>query len=207
MAPVTIDGQSFAEPDWPGSPDLPRLLARLLATMRPLFGAAACSVALASDESSLTFVAASGEGAADVVGQNLPTDRGVAGWAATSGQTISVADVQADARFAHDVAQATGYLPQRITAVPVTRADTTIGVVEVLDGDSAVLNSAAGSSALFSLAAAVADLVTTLAGRAGESPARLRLLEALDRIEDDPDLVDHVTAVVTALGGGPGRRR
>ncbi len=51
-----------------------------------------------------------------------------------SGQPIAVRDVQADARFARDVAESTHYVPTAIYAAPMLDADgEVLGVVSVLD--------------------------------------------------------------------------
>lgn len=102
---------------------------------RALFAAAACSVALVDDEGeTLTYVVADGAGAAEIVGVTIPVGRGIGGWAAMSGQPIAVRDVQSDARFARDVAEATNYVPSAILAAPlVTPEGEVIGVTSVLD--------------------------------------------------------------------------
>lgn len=106
-----------------------------VAAIRSLFGAAACSCALVDDDDeNLTFVAADGEGAAEIVGVRLPIGRGIAGWAVMSGQPIAVRDVQTDARFARDVAESTNYVPTSVLAAPLHDRDgEALGVIEVLD--------------------------------------------------------------------------
>lgn len=110
-------------------------LEAVLASTRGLFAAAACSCALATDDgSSLTFVAASGAGAAEIVGVTLPVSRGIVGYVALSGQPIVVGDVHRDERFARDIAETTAYVPQTILAVPMLDLDGDVmGVIEVLD--------------------------------------------------------------------------
>ena len=99
-----------------------------------LFDAAACSVALLAGESGqLVFEAASGVGAERIVGQRLPAGRGIAGWVVSSGQPIAIAEVARDPRFARGVAEATGYLPGSILAVPLETEREMLGVIEVLD--------------------------------------------------------------------------
>src|SRR4051794_26558644 len=103
--------------------------------LRHLFEAAACSISLVDDEGAeLVFVAADGAGAAEIVGQAVPVGRGIAGWAAMSGQPIAVSDVQADPRFARDVAESTAYVPRAILAAPLMGGDgEVLGVLSVLD--------------------------------------------------------------------------
>ncbi len=116
-------------------------------TARVAFGAAAVSVA-ALHEESLRYVAAAGEGADHIVGTELPVNRGIAGYVALSGQSLSVDRATDDPRFARDVAERTGYVPTTLLVVPVsTPRGAVIGVLSVLDrslasGDSLVLASA-----------------------------------------------------------------
>lgn len=112
----------------------PELIAAT-AGVRSLFAAAACSCALVDDdESTLTFVAADGEGAQQILGVTLPVSRGIAGWAVMSGQPIAVRDVTTDPRFARDIAESTNYVPESVMAAPLfTRQGEVLGVLEVLD--------------------------------------------------------------------------
>lgn len=110
-------------------------LASSVAAVRSLYAAAAASVALVDDDGgTLRFAAADGEGAAEIVGVELPVGRGIVGWAAMSGQPLSVRDVREDSRFARDVAEATHYVPTCILAAPLfDDSGEVLGVVEVLD--------------------------------------------------------------------------
>jgi signal transduction protein with GAF and PtsI domain len=110
-------------------------LGRSVEAVRRLFGAAACSVALVDEDGeTLRFVASDGEGAQAIVGVTIPVSRGIAGWAAMSGQPIAVRDVQSDARFARDVAESTNYVPSSILAAPLVSPEgEVLGVTSVLD--------------------------------------------------------------------------
>jgi GAF domain-containing protein len=113
------------------------LLRALTATARQLFGAAACSLALLSeDESELVYTVAAGEGADDVTGLRISSSQGIAGWVVQSGQPIAVSDLINDPRFARDTAERTGYVPQAILAVPVETPQRMLGVISLLDRDS-----------------------------------------------------------------------
>lgn len=114
------------------------LLRSITAAARELFGAAACSLALLTeDESELVFTTASGTGAEEVIDLRIPAGQGIAGWVVMSEQPISVADLQQDPRFKVDVAESTGYVPRAILAVPVRSPRRILGVIEVLDRDAA----------------------------------------------------------------------
>jgi GAF domain-containing protein len=82
----------------------------------------------------LVFRAAAGPAAGDIVGVTLEPGVGIAGYAFSTGQPLAVADVSADPRFDRAVAEASGYVPTSLLAVPILDATGTIGVVEALDG-------------------------------------------------------------------------
>ncbi len=106
---------------------------------------AACSVSVLDEGiGELRYVAAAGAGAEEILGTRLSSGRGIAGFVAGSGQGLSVSDVRRDARFAHDVAEATGYIPTALMAVPIRSGDETLGVLTVLDPERADLTIAAG---------------------------------------------------------------
>jgi GAF domain-containing protein len=110
------------------------LLQAITAAAKELFGAAACSLALLSDDrSELVFHIATGEGASEVVGTRMPSDQGIAGWVVSSGQPIAIEDLSQDPRFARDVAETTGYVPTSILAMPLQTDRGTLGVISVLD--------------------------------------------------------------------------
>ncbi|GAC1445330.1 MAG: hypothetical protein NVSMB55_25830 [Mycobacteriales bacterium] len=118
-------------------PGTSRMLAALTETARQAFGAAACSIALLTDdETELLYTTAAGQGADDITGMRMPSGRGVAGWVLASGQPVIIADVREDARFARDVAERTGYVPTAILAVPLQSELRLLGVLSVLDRDA-----------------------------------------------------------------------
>jgi GAF domain-containing protein len=97
--------------------------------------AQAASIALhdgATDR--LVFRAAAGPAAGAIVGVAIDPGVGIAGYAFTTGQPLAVADVAADPRFERTVAEATGYVPSSLLAVPIVDASATVGVLEALDG-------------------------------------------------------------------------
>ena len=109
----------------------------LTETARRLFGAAACSLALLSeDESELLYTVAAGEGAEDVTGMRILSSQGIAGWVVQSGQPIAISDVASDPRFSREQAERTGHIPQTILAVPVETPQRMLGVITLLDRDS-----------------------------------------------------------------------
>jgi GAF domain len=166
--------------------DAHRQLSSLVRTARVAFGARSVSVAIVTDEG-LRYVVADGDGSEGITGALLPTGSGIAGYVAMSGQSLAVDRVANDPRFARAVAEAVGYIPTTLLAVPVVDdADDVVGVISVLDRSAATADSLALASAF---AAQAALLIPTLdeLGRAS------RLL--LDAVADaahrgDPDLGD-----------------
>lgn len=113
------------------------LLRSVTETARRLFGAAACSLALLSeDDSELVYTVAVGEGAGDVTGMRIPSSQGIAGWVVQSGQPIAISDLGSDPRFSRETAEQTGYVPQTILAVPVESPQRLLGVISLLDRDT-----------------------------------------------------------------------
>jgi len=99
-----------------------------------LFGAEAASIALhdpATDR--LVFEVAAGEQGQGVVGVAIGTGDGVAGYVFSTGQPIALSDVAGDARFGRSTAEATGYVPRSLIAVPLVDDEGVLGVLEVLD--------------------------------------------------------------------------
>jgi hypothetical protein len=138
-----------------GLPEADELLLSVCVTARRVFRAAACSAAeLREDEGVLLYRAADGEGAAQVRGLQLPFGSGLASYVASSGQALVVDQVRADPRFAADVADRTGYVPQALLVVPITASTgEVLGVLSLLDVD----RDAVPPEAVLELAAAFAD--------------------------------------------------
>lgn len=86
------------------------------------------------DGDTLVYEAADGRGDANITGTRLPTSRGIAGYVARTGQALIIEQVAGDPRFARDVAERVGYVPDSILATPIVddRGDV-IGVLSVLD--------------------------------------------------------------------------
>jgi signal transduction protein with GAF and PtsI domain len=162
---------------------------------RRAFGAAACSIALLDESADeLIFVAAAGEGAEAIVGDRFPADAGISGWVATSQQPLSVDEVEADPRFASDVASRSGYVPRTIMAAPLLRGERVLGVLAVLDRESGGLTELAAMDLLSAcarqaaLAAGIAADVRKARAVAGDQDRDLaavaRLAGLLDGLED-----------------------
>jgi GAF domain-containing protein len=156
-------------------------LVDLCALTRLAVGAASVSIARL-DDAELSYEAAEGEGAQNVVGLRLPSDRGIAGYVAHTGQSLVIDDVHSDARFARDVAERIGYVPNSLLAVPIVDPqDRVLGVISVLDRTVGIGDPLAVTSASARVAApilAMSGAVTRL------GPLLLRALaDAVDANE------------------------
>jgi GAF domain-containing protein len=173
------------------------LLRSLTETARRLFGAAACSLAiLTEDDAELVYTTAAGEGAEGVTGMRIPVSQGIAGWVVQSGQPIAIGDVAGDPRFARGVAEQTGYVPQTILAVPVQTSQRMLGVLSLLDRD-AQRPGAEQDMALLSLFADQAALA--LASVERFSFLGRVLLEALADAATGTDLIQAIRQAAAGL--------
>ena len=100
---------------------------------RAIFGAKASSVFLLDEETDeLVFEAVAGEGADTLVGQRF-VEPGCCRLVLVTRQPIVIENVNEDPRFAKEVAESTGYVPQGLMAVPLLHEEQALGVLEVLD--------------------------------------------------------------------------
>lgn len=110
------------------------LLRSVVEVARAIFGAKASSVLLLDEETNeLVFAAVAGEGEETLVGTRIPSGKGIAGWVVVTRQPLVLEDVQNDPRFARDVAEATGFVPKGLMAVPLLHEENALGVLQVLD--------------------------------------------------------------------------
>jgi GAF domain-containing protein len=111
-----------------------RLLRSVVEVARAIFGAKASSIFLFDDETDeLVFAAVAGEDEQHLVGRRMPSSTGIAGWVLSSRTPLVLDDVQKDPRFARNVAEGTGYVPQGMMAVPLLDDEEAVGVLQVLD--------------------------------------------------------------------------
>ena len=153
----------------PGYQDLLDWIAE---TVREVTGAQAASIAsFDPNREILTFVAASGAAGDQVVGMEMDAGKGIAGWALSSGQSIAIADAPSDPRFARDVAEATGYTPSTVFAIPLETDAGAMGVMEILDAPEGRKGAHDESR-----------LVSTLARQAAVAIETMRLFRDLGRV-------------------------
>lgn len=99
-----------------------------------LFEAEASSIALFErNPDRLEFRVAAGAQGQGAIGLSVPPSKGIVGFVFSTGQPLALSDVLADPRFDKATAEKTGYVPRSIAAVPLQDAETTVGVLQVLD--------------------------------------------------------------------------
>ena len=110
------------------------LLSSIVEVARAIFHARAASIFLLDEEADeLLFEAIAGEGSDHLVGARFPSSTGIAGWVLVTRQPLVLEDVSQDPRFAKEAAEATGYVPKGLMAVPLLHDERGLGVLEVLD--------------------------------------------------------------------------
>lgn len=186
--------------------DYRALLQSIVEVAKAIFGARASSIFLLDDQTDeLVFTAVAGEGAGSLIGKRLPSSTGIAGWVLVTRQPIVLADAGSDPRFARDAAEATGYVPRALMAVPLLHDEEALGVLQVLDRSEPARFTLAEMDvlSLFANQAAIALHLLQRARRAREAlegdggghEPLVRLAETLDalpeeRAEAARDLVD-----------------
>jgi GAF domain-containing protein len=169
------------------------LLRFVVEVARAIFRAKASSVLLLDESANeLVFEAVVGEGEESLLGKRFPAGTGVAGWVLATRTPLVIEDVGRDPRFAKDVAEDTGYVPEGLMAVPLLHEERALGVLEVLDRQAKFTLE---EMELLGLFAAQAAIALDLLQRAREAEAALggdgrlavvaRVAAALGSREDD----------------------
>jgi GAF domain-containing protein len=174
------------------------LLQSVVEVARAIFAARASSVFLLDeDNDELVFEAVAGEGAEALVGQRIPSSTGVAGWVLVTRQPLVLEDVGSDPRFAREVAESTGYVPQGLMCVPLLHEEKSLGVLNVLDRASQFTLEEMELLGLFANQAAIAlDLLQ-----------RARRAQAvLAETGDDAEALARVAALLEGEQGDAGRK-
>jgi GAF domain-containing protein len=172
------------------------LLESIVEVARAIFGARSASIFLYDDEADeLVFEAVTEADAQELVGRRFPSSRGVAGWVLVTRQPMVLDDVGQDPRFARDIAEATGYTPTSLMAVPLLVGEAPVGVLEVLDRTARERSGTADMEllGLFGIQAAIAVDLLRRARRAGSaarggdagSAGAMRLVSAVDGLEGE----------------------
>lgn len=175
------------------------LLGAIVEVARAIFGSQAASIFLYDDEADeLVFEAVSGEGEEDLIGKRFPSSTGIAGWVLVTRQQLVIDDVRADARHDRSAAESTGYVPNRIFAVPLLHEEEALGVLEVLDppagrrdplADMELLSLfASQAAAALALLRRARRAKTALAGEEGPAALVAKIAGLLERREDQSSI-------------------
>jgi GAF domain-containing protein len=174
------------------------LLQSVVEVARAIFAAKASSVFLLDEEADeLVFEAVSGEGAESLIGHRISSSTGIAGWVLVTRQPLVVEDVGNDPRFARDVAENTGYVPEGLMCVPLLHEEKALGVLNVLDRATQFTLQEMELLGLFANQAAIAlDLLQ-----------RARRAQAvLAETGDDAEALARVAALLEGDHGDAGRK-
>jgi GAF domain-containing protein len=169
------------------------LLRSVVEVARAIFRARASSVLLLDESSNeLVFEAVVGEGEETLLGRRFPAGTGVAGWVLATRTPLVIEDVSRDPRFAKDVAEDTGYVPEGLMAVPLLHEERALGVLEVLDRQAKFTLEEMELLGLFAAQAAIAlDLLQrareaeSALGGDGRLAVVARVAAALESREDE----------------------
>lgn len=117
-----------------GSLDLQATLQSIAEMAATVMQAEASSVLLLdASRNKLVFLAATGERAAGLLGEEFDATLGIAGKVASTGRPLLVTDVQKDAAFFGGIDAKSRFVTRGLAAAPLIKAGRTVGVVEVLN--------------------------------------------------------------------------
>ncbi len=199
--------------------DLDRLLERLLEKVTELLDAERASLFLVTADGGLESTVAQGPQGVMLTPIRVPPGKGIAGWVASSGETVNIADAYTDDRFDPSNDQRSGFRTRSILCMPMPdHAGAIIGVIQVLnkrgrafDGDDeAILQTVAAVAGInienARLYASVLDKNRALIETQGELRQKLAELDLLYRIEaetsasmDQDELVERLLARAAQL--------
>ena len=173
-----------------GSEDEHRaLLQGIVEVARAIFGSKAASVFLYDEETDeLVFEAVAGEGEGDLVGRRFPSSTGIAGWVLVTRQQLVIDDARTDERFGRAAAESTGYVPNKILAVPLLSEEEALGVLEVLDPPPGMRDPLADM-----------ELLSLFAGQAAAALALLRRARRARAVLDESEGTAALVARVAGL--------
>jgi GAF domain-containing protein len=170
-----------------------RLLEMIVETGASVIGVRAGALFLLDEvRGDLTFEVAIGPKAAEVRQLRVPLGHGVAGMVALSGQAMAISDAGGDPRFATDIAEGVGYIPQTLLCVPLFYGERVIGALELLDKHDGGTFTAADidAAARFANIAAVALQLSRTYQHVGAHLGSADGREGAAGAEDDPDARD-----------------
>ncbi|HLZ71490.1 MAG TPA: GAF domain-containing protein [Dehalococcoidia bacterium] len=182
-----------------------RLLEAVVATAARVIDATAGSLMLVDRTAGeLEFKVAVGPGSQEIKQFRVPLGEGVAGFTASTGQALAIADTSKDARFARQIAEGSGYVPRNLLCVPLMLGGDVIGVMELLDKGGGATPFTPADTAVLSSFGEQAALAIDLSL---QTQSLERLLAGLLHGEDDAELAAEIRAAVAQGEGSPGHYR
>jgi hypothetical protein len=115
------------------APDAPAAWRLALDVAHDLVPCESASALERDDDGQLSFVGATGSHGSRVMSILVPKGAGIAGFCVEHGTSLIVLDPATDPRFLAVMDQITGYATRSLLCVPVMRADTRFGCLEVLN--------------------------------------------------------------------------
>ena len=115
-----------------GSVELDTLLSNYLTVILKLTNTSAGSI-LMHDGESLVFRASAGPGSQKLIGRQLSTEEGIAGWVFKTGKTYLSSDVARDTKWSSKISAEMRFPTRNILASPLTTSGGVIGVVEIIN--------------------------------------------------------------------------
>jgi signal transduction histidine kinase/DNA-binding response OmpR family regulator len=171
--------------------DLDQVLATVLEEARHLMDVAACSIWLVDAATGeLVCRQASGPRSELVIGWRLAPGDGLAGWVVAKGESLIVADVQADQRHFQDLDRLTGLELRSILSAPLQIQQKVIGVLQMVDFEVDRFE-ASDLTILESLAATAAIAIENARLYAAEQQRAAALARALEQQQELDRLKNH----------------
>jgi len=124
--------QAFLQNKEIGAVEIDKLLADCLKVILNMTNTAAGAIMLREGDH-LVFRASRGPRSAALLGRTLPLDEGIAGWVVKSGKCYLSTDVSKDTLWSSRISAEIRFATKNIMAAPLKTADSTIGVVEIIN--------------------------------------------------------------------------
>jgi GAF domain-containing protein len=157
------------------------LLQSIVGVAQAIFLSEAASIAVVdAGAGDFVFEAVAGQGE-EIVGSRFPSGQGLAGYVAQSGEPLIIDDLSSDPRFARDVAEGTGYVPNAMMVAPLLREDRTLGVITVLDRGQTARSTLQELELLVRFADQAAVALEAFETEHGDGAAGSAAVAALDR--------------------------
>jgi GAF domain-containing protein len=152
----------------------------------------------------LEFQVAVGPGAEEIKKFRVPMGQGVAGFVASTGQALAIADTSQDTRFARQIAEGSGYVPHNLLCVPLMLNGDVIGVMELLDKQRGTVSFTPADTAVL---ASFGDQAALAIDLSLQTQSLERLLAAVLLGESDAELAADISQAVADTEGTRGHYR